>query len=153
MTLAPTLLLLAALAAPDTGALARLEGRWTGAGTWLGKPASARASWTPALAGRFVRLEYRVTRDGESKPVFEGDAYYSHGPDGLSGTWFDSQGSVHTLKVVSEKDALVVSWPAAEPRGRTCYRLLEDGALEITDEAKGKDGAWREFARMRYSRE
>jgi len=71
----------------------------------------------------------------------------------VKGTWFDSQASVHPLEIRVEAMGLVVSWPAAEPRGRTTYRLLDDGALEILDEVRGKDGAFREFGRMRYRRE
>ncbi len=133
--------------------LSRLEGRWEGAGVWVGKPATGKASWTRVLIGRFVRLEYRVTPEGAPSPAFEGDAYYSEGPDGVKGTWFDSQGSVHPLEIRVEPAALVASWPAAEPRGRTTYRLLEDGSLEIFDEIRGKDGGFREFGRVRYRRE
>ena len=45
--------------------------------------------------------------------------------------------------------ALVALWGE---RGRTVYRLLETGALEVTDSVKGSDGGWSEFGRSTLKR-
>lgn len=46
-----------------------------------------------------------------------------------------------------------MAWgPADAPRGRTLYRLTAKGRLEIVDEVRAKDGAWRAFAEMAYEK-
>jgi len=50
-------------------------------------------------------------------------------------------------------DEVGVAWgPADAPRGRTLYRLTAKGRLEIVDEVRAKDGAWRAFAEMAYEK-
>jgi hypothetical protein len=131
--------------------LQRFAGSWSGHGSWLGKPATASADWQAVLGGRFLRLEYRVTPEGAAAPAFEGAAYWPL-PSGSSGTWFDSQGNVHPLALEATADAVNVTWgPPDEPRGRTLYRLLGAGRLQIVDEVRAKEG-WREFANMTYEK-
>jgi hypothetical protein len=48
-----------------------------------------------------------------------------------------------------EGSALTALWGE---RGRTVYRLLETGALEVTDSVKGSDGSWSEFGRSTLKR-
>lgn len=152
MTLSAFALAAMLLVETEAPLLSRFAGTWSGRGTWLGKPASAAATWQPVLGGRFLRLEYRVTPEGAAGTVFEGDAYWPL-PSGASGTWFDSQGNVHPLVLEPQSDAVSVVWgPPAEPRGRTLYRLTANGGLEIVDEVRAKDGAWRVFAQMAYER-
>jgi len=48
---------------------------------------------------------------------------------------------------------LTSDWGNAQTeRGRTLYRLLADGRLEITDTVVGRDGTSREFARQTLKR-
>jgi hypothetical protein len=139
---------------PEALILERLQGLWEGEGTWLGAKGRGRLAITPVLEGRFTRLEYRVERTaGEAALRFAGDAYYAVSGGRLSGTWFDSEGNVHALQARASDGALEVDWgPPGEPRGRSTYRRLDAVQLEVVDEAKAKDGSFREFARMRYQR-
>lgn len=139
---------------PEALILERMQGLWEGEGTWLGAKGRGRLAITAVLEGRFTRLEYRVEGVGV-EPVlrFAGDAYYAVSGGRLSGTWFDSQGNIHPLQARAADGALVVDWgPLGEPKGRTTYRRVDAVQLDVVDEAKGKDGSFREFARLRYQR-
>ena len=139
---------------PEALILERLQGLWEGEGTWLGAKGRSKLTITPVLEGRFTRLEYRVERaSAEPALRFAGDAYYAVASGRLSGTWFDSQGNVYPLQARAQEGALVVEWGAAgEPRGRTTYRRVDAVQLDVIDEIKGKDGDFRESARIRYQR-
>lgn len=139
---------------PDALILERLQGLWEGEGNWIGGKGRAKLAITPVLEGRFTRLEYRVERVGE-EPVlrFAGDAYYAVANGRLTGTWFDSQGNVYSIQTRAEEGALVVEWgPAGETKGRTTYRRVDAVHLDVVDEVRGKDGAYREFARIGLQR-
>jgi hypothetical protein len=48
---------------------------------------------------------------------------------------------------------LTSNWGTAETqRGRTVYRRLPDGRLEVVHTVLGKDGNWCEFARQTFAR-
>jgi hypothetical protein len=97
------------------------------------------------LGERFVRLQWVNNGGRDGREPFEGLAVYEERPDGaLAATWWDSQGARHAVTAAAESPALTARWGQ---RGRTVYRLLETGALEVTDSVKRPDGSWSEFGR------
>jgi dienelactone hydrolase len=141
---------LGALEEPPAPMLARLVGSWKGSGSWQGQQVSATLVLEPVLGSSFTRLAYRVSGD----VGFEGTAYYRRGKDGKpEASWFDSDGSAFTISGSESADALTAEWgPEGKNLGRTTYRLLDVGRLEVVDEIKARDGNYREFGRMAYTR-
>ncbi len=129
-------------AAQDTGALAWLTGSWRGAGTMFGNASEAALDIRPALGGRFLELSYRAGG-------FEGRAFYRVEDDGRwRATWFDNRGLTFPIEADVAGRTLTADWGSAETeRGRTIYRLAEDGHLDVVDSVVGADGGRREFAR------
>lgn len=132
------LLLLCAMAGPafasdGPSALQWLEGRWRGTGTMFGRASEATLEVRPALGGRFLEFSYRAGR-------FEGRAFYQPVEDGRwRATWFDNRGISFPIQAVLAGQALTSDWGSAETeRGRTVYRRLSDGRLEVTDSAAGR---------------
>jgi hypothetical protein len=132
------LLLLCVLAGPapaadGPGALHWLEGRWRGTGTMFGRASEAMLEIRPALGGRFMEFSYRAGR-------FEGRAFYRPVADGRwQATWFDNRGISFPIAAVLAGQMLTSDWGSAETeRGRTVYRLLPDGRLEVIDSAAGR---------------
>ncbi len=123
--------------------LAWLQGNWRGAGTMFGRPSEARLEIRPALGGRFLEFSYRAG-------PFEGRAFYR--PAGESrwrATWFDNRGISFPIEAVAAERLLTAEWGNAETeRGRTIYRLLPDGRLEVTDHAGGRDFAVHTLSRQ-----
>ena len=147
--LAPLLLLLAVpAAAQDIAPLAWLEGRWQGPGTMFGNPSEAVLDVRPSLGGRFLEFSYRAG-------AFEGRAFYR--PDGNGSwraTWFDNRGISFPILAALAERTLASDWGSAETeRGRTVYRLRDDGRLEVVDSVMTPGGEPREFARHILSRD
>ena len=114
-------------------------------------------TWASAFDGRFVRVTWSnamTAKDGRTFR-FHGEGTYAPvaGDDGIhAGTWFDSQGAVHSLAGRVAGDSLVTEWgPQGAPVGRTTYRLLDANALTVHDEIR-RDGAWRSFGRTSFRR-
>jgi hypothetical protein len=122
-----------AFASDGASALHWLEGRWRGTGTMFGQASEAVLEVRPALGGRFLELSYRAGR-------FEGRAFYRPVEGGRwQATWFDNRGISFPIQAVLVGQALTADWGSAETeRGRTVYRLLPDGRLEVTDSAGGR---------------
>lgn len=116
--------------------LAWLQGDWSGTGTMFGRPSEARLEIRPALGGRFLELSYRASG-------FEGRAFYRPGGDNRwAATWFDNRGTTFPIEAVAGERLLTANWgSAATEQGRTVYRLLPDGRLEVVDTAGGRDFA------------
>ena len=125
-----------AFASDGPSALAWLEGRWRGTGTMFGRTSEATLEVRPALDGRFTELSYRASG-------FEGRAFYRPVEDGRwQATWFDNRGISFPIEATLSGQILTANWGSAETeRGRTVYRLLPDGRLEVTDNAGGRDFA------------
>jgi hypothetical protein len=138
-----------AMARADGGSLDWLIGKWAGTGTSFGKPSEARFEAAPALDGKFVELRYAIT-----KPIlFEGRAFYRQTPKGWDARWFDSRGMVFPISAAVSGKMLTSDWGSPDTeRGRTEYRLLDDGRLEVRDTVLGKDGQYGEFARQTFTR-
>ncbi|HYI47747.1 MAG TPA: hypothetical protein VEX35_04705 [Allosphingosinicella sp.] len=122
--------------APDTAGLGWLSGSWQGPGTMFGNASTARLEVRPALGGRFLELSWRAGG-------FEGRAFYRPVGEGRwRATWFDNRGLSFPVEAVLAGRTLSADWGSAETeRGRTVYRLLPDGRLEVTDTAGGRDFA------------
>lgn len=155
------MILLAALASPaqepSVGGVESLIGAWKGEGKLLGMASRAEMKWEPVLGGRFTRLTYRAEMQSPngSTQVFEGHGYYkSLGGGKYQGAWFDSQGDHHPIAAIFQDGALAATWGTESTKlGRTTYRTAGANRLEVTDEIRGKDGAWQEFGRAVLSRE
>jgi hypothetical protein len=138
-------------AAPKSGGFPRaLEGAWIGSGTVQSREAHVELSVARVLGGRFVRLDWRNNGGRDGRQLFEGFALYEERPDGtLAATWWDSQGARHAVSASVEGAALTALWGE---RGRTVYRLLDTGELEVTDSIKGPAGSFTEFGRTTLKR-
>lgn len=138
-------LVLAVLAVPaaaqDMAALGWMTGTWRGGGNMFGSASEAVLEVRPALGGRFVEFSYRAGQ-------FEGRAFYRPSENGRwQATWFDNRGVSFGIDAGVESNTLTSDWGiGGTERGRTVYRLLGDGRLEVVDTVM--QGAQpREFAR------
>jgi len=132
------------------GKLDWLMGRWAGTGTSFGAASEARLEVAPALDRAFVELRYNLIKPAS----FEGRAFYREDSGGgWEGRWFDSRGVTWPIGASLFETTLTSNWGTADTeRGRTTYRLLRDGRLEIVDTVLEKDGRQREFARQIFTR-
>ena len=133
-----------------TGFLRKLAGGWIGIGSVMKREAHVELTVTPVLGERFVRLHWLNNGGKDGRQPFEGLAIYEERPDGTyAATWWDSQGARHAVTATVEGTALTALWGE---RGRTVYRLLDTGALEVTDSVKATDGSWAEFGKTTLTR-
>jgi hypothetical protein len=133
-----------------TSFLRRLAGAWIGSGAVLKREAHVELTVSPVVGGRFVRLYWANTGGRDGRELFEGLAIYEERPDGtFAATWWDSQGARHAVTAIASSSALTALWG---DRGRTVYRLLETGELEVVDSMKKTDGSWAEFGRTTLKR-
>ncbi|GJL91154.1 hypothetical protein [Hyphococcus sp.] len=146
----------AARAEGPSGLLAQFEGHWMSEGPAFGGAAKSEMIWTPALNGKFFRLEYRVavTRDDGAAFTFEGIAHYRLANDEpLTAYWADNSGDLHPIRAEREGDALVAHWGVeGAKQGRTRYELLPAGEIEVTDWIKTADG-WRQFNQNQFAKQ
>ncbi len=133
--------------------LNRLNGAWEGEGQAFGRPARLQLKWEWVLGNKFLRLSLRNEMQGANgeSQVFEGHAYYQ--PSKTGGTyearWFDTRGVTFPIRGHTEGDALIALWGSPETeQGKSIYRLVEPGKLEVVDSVQQKDGAWREFGKF-----
>ena len=112
-------------------------------------------TWSPALNGRFVRLDYRI----EMRPapdqmsLFQGIAYYkAEGGDKLDAFWADNFGELHPISAEHDESALVALWGVeGSKQGRTRYELIAPDKIEVTDWIKTPEG-WRQFNHTVFTR-
>jgi lipocalin len=132
--------------------LNRFQGEWQGEGKTMGMSASLHMKWEWVLGNKFVRLSLNNEMRGTSGAVqsFEGHAYYqSTGAGKYAATWFDSRGTTFPIKAHTEGEALIAFWGSPEQEeGKSTYRILESGQLEVVDSVRQKDGKWKEFGRF-----
>jgi len=152
------------LSLPVTGArseteqfLNRFQGSWEGEGRAFQMTARLQMKWEWVLGDKFLRLSLRNTMRGTNgqTQVFEGHAYYrSSGESRYEGKWFDSRGESFPIKAQAEGDALLALWGTPEQeQGKSIYRIIESGKMEVVDSVRQKDGTWKEFGRFVISRE
>ncbi len=148
--------LLCADAARAAGVWESLHGRWSGGGQVSGMAASVELEFRPALEGRAHHLAFhnRMRMPDASVWPFRAEAFYLCDAEGICrGHWYDSRGTILPVVATSADDRLVVEWGGeGTERGRTTYRLTEDG-LEIVDEVQGPDGSMRPFGRTELARD
>ena len=145
---------LSAAAETPSALLEQFVGEWRSDGPALGAEAVSTMTWSQALGGKFMRLDYRIdmNRDGKSS-VFEGVGYYQLG-DGetIRGNWADNFGDMDPISATREGDALVSIWGVdGGKQGRTRYELLPSGEMQVTDWVIN-DGDWRQFNQNTYQR-
>lgn len=150
--------LLALLAgAAQADAWDRLYGRWTGRGEVSGMAADVGLEFRRTLDGQGRHLSFANRMTGKDGKVwlFRAEALYLCDAVGsCRGHWYDNRGMVLPLTVVTREDRVVVDWgEEATERGRTTYRLMGDGQVEIIDEVLDKSGAWRQFGRIEAERQ
>lgn len=126
--------------AAQDAAPAWLVGSWTGSGTMFGNPSEARLDIRSTAEG--FDLHYRAG-------AFEGRAAYRPlGADRWQADWSDNRGVAFPIAATAAGQMLTSNWGSAETeRGRTTYRLREDGRLEVVDFVLPREGSPREFAR------
>lgn len=142
---------------PSTAPLTdRLAGTWQGSGKAFGGDAQMNLKFEWVLGKKFLRLGLKteMMRNGQSQ-TFEGHAYYQTVAEGkLKAVWFDSRGVTFPIEAQIEGDSLIANWGTAETeQGKSVYRLLDDGKLEVIDSVKQRDGSWREFGRFVIARQ
>jgi hypothetical protein len=142
----------------------RFHGTWHGDGKTLGMNARLQLKWEPVLGNKFLRMTLRnqMSRTGGQLQVFEGHAYYQaanqmsdRGSEiKYEARWFDSRGLSFPIKAHVEGESLVSLWGSPETeQGKSVYRLLDPGKMEVEDWVKQKDGTWKEFGRFVVVRE
>ena len=130
-------------AVEKTSFLRTLAGGWIGTGAVMKRDAHVELMVTPVLGERFVRLQWVNNGGKDGRELFEGLAIYEERRDGsYAATWWDSQGARHAVTASVEGSSLTALWGG---QGKTVYRLLEKGELEVTDSVKRPDGSWAEF--------
>ena len=131
-----------------------LVGKWEGGGTHSGRPSKASLDVAIVLGSQYVELDYRADLGVDGLRNFEGRAFYWPLRDGgWKGHWFDSWGNKLPVSASVEGTVLTADWgTAGTEQGRTIYRLLPDGRLEIVDYQLREDGSRREFARQTLRR-
>jgi hypothetical protein len=130
-----------------------LEGEWSAEGKAFGADAKSRMEWTPALDGKFFRVDYRIemTRDGGAQ-VFEGVGHYQpQGESGARGFWADNSGDLHPITAIVSDDVIISHWGVAGGKqGRTEYRL-KDGGVLVTDWILTPEG-WKQFNQAAFKK-
>ncbi|MFT3805870.1 hypothetical protein [Arenimonas sp.] len=154
VSIAPTVAANSVDAPPDPWRA--LFGEWQGKGEVRGMSADVRLRFEATLDGQGRRLSFHNTMtDMHGKAwLFLAEAIYLCAPDGnCRGQWQDSRGMVLPLSTRSQADRVIVDWGDADSeRGRTTYRVMPDGSLEIEDEVLDKSGAWKVFGRTKARR-
>lgn len=139
-------------ASPTDSFLNRLQGTWQGDGKAFGMSARLHMKWERVLGSKFLRLSLKneMTSSTGHTQAFEGHAYYRSAGEGrYQGEWFDSRGESFSIKGNIEGETLTALWGAPEKeQGKSVYRFLEAGKLEVVDSVRQKDGTWREFGRF-----
>lgn len=128
-----------------------LEGRWSGSGTLLGRPASFQMTWE-VRAGGFVTLSLsNATVDslGNATPILDAMAIYRARGRSAVGVWMDSRPQSIQLTAQVTDSAVVTTWVAEAESGETVYRLLADGGVESIDRVRS-GGDLQVFGRARY---
>jgi hypothetical protein len=135
----------------------RLEGAWQGQGKAFGRPANVQIKFEWVLGNKFLRLSLKNEMTGASGQVqvFEGHAYYRPQAEGkFDAKWFDSRGESFPINAHTENDALIALWGLPErEQGKSVYRIVEPGKLEVVDSVLQKDGTFREFGRVILTRQ
>ncbi|GJL96534.1 MAG: hypothetical protein DHS20C06_03510 [Hyphobacterium sp.] len=124
-----------------------LEGDWRSDGNAFGQPATSRMSWSARMDECYWQLEYIIETnpDTDSANVFLGRGVHMSEDEVVFGQWIDNRGDMHDLDGSIRDTELLVYWgEPADTLGRSRYRVLEDGNIQVTDWILREDG-WRQF--------
>jgi hypothetical protein len=156
----PALLCLAPLSkqgalAQEVPVLHQFIGGWEGHGKLFGADAAFSMQWEWVLEQQFVRLTFQnkmQSGDGTVR-ILKAQAFYKPiGAGQFEGTWFDSRGMVLPLQGSAADTTLTTLWGTPEiEQGRTVYRLLGEGQLEVEDFVLRGD-QWQQFGHALYRR-
>lgn len=136
----------AAPAGPDW-----LIGRWSGEGSFMGRPSSATLDARMAIGGKFLEIEWRVETRGDKPIRYEGRGLYRPGAAGWDGHWLDSTATIRPLTATMEANAFRAQWgTAGTERGTSSYTLAGD-TLTVEDSVPAAQGP-RIFATHRLKR-
>jgi hypothetical protein len=137
-----------------------LLGEWRGTGVVTGRASDLTMTWSREVGGAFVHLRFRnamAAGGGRPAEVFEGRGYYrvtTSAATTSTGTWIDSRGLILPVAVTIAADSFTSDWGAAgTEQGRTVYRLIGAGELEVTDFVRAADGPYRVFGRSHLRRD
>ena len=141
--------------AQEVAVIQQFIGSWEGQGELFGSKASFSMKWESVLGQQFVRLTFENGTegpDGISRTLQAVAFYRPIGEGRLEGTWFDSRGKVLPLQVSTEPTTMTTLWgtPATE-QGRTMYRLVDKGKIEVEDFVLQGD-QWHKFGHATYQR-
>ena len=118
--------------------------------------ASLEFEWQSALGGRYSSLSItnRMKTDDGQEFLFQGIAYYQVNEEEIfTGVWVDSQGDIMPIKAKLHDQTLVANWGTLDAKhGRSTYRLMENGQLEVTDEVGNDKGKYSQFGHSVLSR-
>lgn len=114
-----------------------VEGKWHSSEPAFGMPAETTLGFQSTLAGKFIRLNYKIemTLPSGELSLFEGEALYPAKSDTLiKAFWVDNTGNMHPIRAEISHGRLLADWGTPETEvGRTEYKILEDGNLSVTD--------------------
>lgn len=137
------------------GSFGPLLGEWRAQGQSFGKPSRSAMVWRTVLDGLAVEIEYEIRlTDSKGEQRFAGIGHFvSKGPGSYRGYWVDNSGALYPIDGTIEGEAYVSIWGAAGiKRGKTLYRVLDSGRVEVVDWIEQKDGSWKEFNRAIFTR-
>jgi len=141
--------------AQDPEPIDRFLGTWDGRGELFGTEAAFIMNWERVLEGRFVRLMFSNSMQGEQgvQPVLSAHAYYRQtGCDSYEADWYDTRGVRQPVVAMFENGTLTANWGTSDTEmGRTVYRLTGDNDMEVVDYVM-RDGQYQIFGRARYAR-
>ena len=155
ITLLPALLGPHRTVAQEFPLIDQFVGTWEGQGELFGADATFSMQWEWVLENQFVHLTFEnsVQTPNGLTQSFNARAFYKPGEPGqLGGTWFDSRGMVVPLQGNVDDNTLTVPWgtPGTE-QGRTVYRQLDEGELEVEDYVL-RGSEWQKFGHALYQR-
>jgi len=132
-------------------------GQWTSSCEFFGAPAQCELEWRPGLHQRLVEMQFTVldstagaSSEAEVNLMFQGRSVLKQEEDAFRGFWQASNGDIHPLVAGLESGTLTSYWGEASTElGRSSYRLLDDGRLQVKDWVLTDEG-WELFLEVEY---
>jgi hypothetical protein len=124
-----------------------LEGDWRSDGNAFGQPAVSQMRWASVMENCYWQLDYVIeTNPGtERASIFMGRGVHQSEDGNVFGQWIDNRGDMHDLDGSITDTELLVYWgEPTDTLGRSRYRVLDDGTIQVTDWILREDG-WRQF--------
>lgn len=143
-----------ALAQTEQSLFEKFEGTWRASGNSFGQQAQSKMVWSRTLDGKFYRIDYSIRFDDSGNSGFIGIGHYKLAAEPkVEGYWADNSGDLHPLKGATDPDRLLTIWgKAGSKMGRTEYRLLPNGRMQVTDWQLTDEG-WQAFNKAVFQRQ